>query len=300
MVIDPIAFMFVVSALVLCVLVLLGLLGRHLWFKKVDAAAMDTILTSLDAMASTRHQVIANALRRFYEQDETALNEQASALVGYELAMQRNVLEAFSARRLSGLAALPGWAEQMVSPYHAIIRRLSGDAGAGGRGATEHSEQIDALRMAIHSDIACLKDDIRDETKRLYERLAENEARLSALESATREDPAKAAEAAASPPAEVADDEVPAADAGGIVFDNDDQDVPEPDATAPVATVGAGETTPSAAVDEESRDDGAGEGQDDLAAAWAEALEEAGTDDVDIDAMLTDAPDSSAEVRQSA
>ena len=322
MLINPFVFTLLVSGLILCSLVLIGLFGRHLWLKKVDAAAMDTILTSLDAMANTRHQVIANALRPFYRQDETALKEQAEALVGYELAMQRNCLEAFAAHRISGLAAMPGWAETMVTPYHAIIQRLAGDATAPSSRGPAADEQIDALRMALQSDIACLKGDLRDENARLLEELSANRSRIEALE-------ATLAGGGQLETAEEAMTEDAEADAG-VVFDNvepaasDNEtampaaeevilDAPSPadevpveapvmaeDSTMPEEADSPEETTAAASdgddllvVDEEG-----GVEQDDLAAAWADALEEAGSDDIDIDAMLEgQTPDG---VRQSA
>ena len=321
MLINPFVFTLLVSGLIFCSLILLGLLGRHLWLKKVDAAAMDTILTSLDAMANTRHQVIANALRPFYRQDETALKEQAEALVGYELAMQRNCLEAFAAHRISGLAAMPGWAETMVTPYHAIIQRLAGDAATPpASGGPVSDDQIDALRMALQSDIACLKDDLRDETARLLEKLDADRSRIEALEAALAGDARL----------EVAGEADKGDASTGVVFDNEIEveeasDAPREDSieqgdrdalstavdgTAPEpASTAMDDTSPGADSAEEAAtgvdgdplvvdEEAGGVEQDDLAAAWADALEEAGSDDVDIDAMLEGR--TSEGVRQSA
>lgn len=332
MAINPIAFMVVMTWLVLSTLVLLGLLVRTLWRRKIETAALDTILTTLEAMAKTRQQIILNILRPFHPEDEKVLQEQASALVGYETAMQRQVLEAFASKDVSALAALPGWTETLVTPYHALIERLTETASTTAAGGPD----IETLRMAFASDLNELKAEfmqtLQAEAGRLGDGIeAQNkhletvehdvgklEARLVTIES--RAVPVSPPPEAAEPSAQAAPDttnEVP-------VFDNEepnaakcedatwdaqsdlaieDHVVPPHDGTSTAADDASTEKAIEhdlgpedgiqLVVDEDetsSASDGeAGdgiEGQDDLAAAWAEALESAGNEDVDIDAII--------------
>ncbi len=358
MAINPVYFTVIVTCLMLCIITLLTLLGRHLWRKRVDAATLQAILISLDGISSTRQQVVSNTLRPIYPDNEQVLAEQAAALVQFEAELQRNVLHAFVGRRISDLAAIPGWTEAMVTPYHQLIRRLSNAGQSVAASATAADEQqLDALRMAIASDIRSLQSDVQQNTARLQDGLSEVRARLDALESNQQGGLPEAhqsgdavEETATTPlPEDAASPEL-SADTGGsnVVFDNEQEDAPIPATDDSLATAESGDDSspdqqaavaasidetpttpeedaepssetaaeteqPAAAVEVASENDAADEGlliveddndvmaddQDDLAAAWAEALDEAGSEAVDVDALLAE-QDPTGNARQSA